>query len=511
VQGSLRVAGVNRAAQAAAIVPGLMLTDARAVVPDLEVRSADPEGDARALAALADWCGRYTPWAAAEESREGHHGLWLDVTGCAHLFGGEGELLDDLVGRLARLGFAARVAVADTPGAAWAVARLGAPQPPRGEAEPGARTALVVAPGKQREALAGLPVTGLRLPEDSVAELECLGLSRIGDLYALPRAPLAARFGAFLPSRLDQALGREREPLSPRRPVPSYRARLAFAEPIVTMSDIEAALGCVLETLCRDLAHGHTGARQLEFALYLVDGRVQRRRIGTSYPSRDAGHLMKLFADRLSGLELGYGVDVMTLAALITEPLAAAQLDFGDEDAEFRSACIDHATDDESDAELGCLVDRLGNRLGAANVVRLEPRASYLPERSVVIRPPMAPPTTSRSAAWPAVWPRPVCLFFRPEPVEVVAPLPDDPPVLFRWRQSLHRVARADGPERIAPEWWREVAAEAGGAACRAALIRDYYRIEDRAGRRFWLFREGLYAPAGAAPAPRWYLHGLFA
>ena len=332
-----------------------------------------------------------------------------------------------------------------------------------------------MAPGKEREALAGLPVAGLRLPEhglaeDSVAELECLGLSRIGDLYALPRAPLAARFGACLLRRLDQALGREREPLSPRRPVPSYRARLAFAEPIATISDIEAALGCLLETLCGDLAHGRAGARQLEFALYLVDGRVARRRIGTSRPSRDTRHLMKLFADRLSGIELGYGVDVTTLAALITEPLAAAQLGLGDEGAGFRSACIDHAADDENDAELGCLVDRLGNRLGAANVVRLEPRASHLPERSVVIRPPMAPPAASRStawpasrsAAWPAAWARPVCLFLRPEPIAAVAPLPDDPPVLFRWRQGLHRVARADGPERIAPEWWREVAAEAG-------------------------------------------------
>ena len=495
------MAAADLAARAAGIAPGLTLADARALVPDLKVTDADPQADIQALAALADWCGRYTPYAAVDGSGGEGGGLWLDITGCAHLFGGEAALLEDARARLARFGFIARAVVADTPGAAWAVARTAA-----GE------STQIIAPDGARQALAELPVVGLRLPAETVAALERLGLACIGDLYQLPRAPLVARFGDALLRRLDQALGRAREPLSPRIPAPPYHSRLVFAEPIGRSEDVAAATHRLLEKLMPQLARERRGARRLELALYLVDGRVIRAAIGTSRATRDVDHLFKLFTHHLPGLDLGFGAEVMTLAASVTNPLVAAQLGFDDLGAGAA------AGGGEPLAELGQLLDRLSNRLGAANVVCLAPRASYVPERAVTPRPPLAPAAKQAQAAaggagagtWPMARARPVCLFLRPEPVEVMAPLPDDPPVLFRWRHRVRRVAMADGPERIAPEWWLTDAPE-GGA--QTALSRDYYWVEDGEGRRFWLFREGLYPPRAAAdaPPPRWYVHGIFA
>ena len=495
MQGGLRVVAADPVAQMAGILPGLTLADARALVPDLEVANADPPGDAQALAALADWCSRYTPWAAVASARTGEHSLWLDVTGCTHLFGGEGALLGDAAMQLEAFGFACRAALAGTPGAAWAVAHGNAFEP---ETDPPIH---VIKPGGERRALNKLPIATLRLPSDIVAGLEKLGLVRIGDLDPLPRAPLGARFGSALLRRLDQAWGREREPISPHRPVPCYRARRAFAEPIGEQRGVAAVLEHLLDDLCRQLARDHRGARRLELALYLVDGRVVRQRIGTSRPVRDADHLERLFAQHLPGLDLGFGADVITLAAPTTEALIAAQSRLGGVQDN------DRATAGASASALGFLIDRLGNRLGTGNVARLRPYASYVPERVVVAAPPLsataggAPISSipSPDTAWREDRPRPVCLFLRPELVEVVAPLPDGPPALFRWRRRVHRVASAEGPERLAAEWWREA-----GSASRSGTLtaRDYYRIEDTEGRRFWLYRDGLYRDRFAAPAP---------
>ena len=482
--GGLCIVAVNRAAGDAGVHPGLPLTTARALVPGLCTAGTEAAAERRDLAALADWCGRYSPWTALD----GAGGIWLDVSGCAHLFGGEAALLDDLGGRLGGLGFACVAALADTPGAAWAVARFG-------ERVTGAVT--IVPPGQTRRALAPLPVAGLRLPPGMAEALHRLGLGRIGEVLALPRASLAARFGEALLGRLDQALGRCDEPISPRRPLPALRARLAFAEPIARTDDVAAALRHLLAELCRRLEAAHQGARRLELAFYRVDGSRTDAAVGTSRPTRDPDHLERLFAEKLDGLDAGFGIEVMTLAASAVDPLAPLQ------DGLY--------SEKDGRADVARLLDRLAGRLGPARVTRLVECASHVPERAcreisavaASASPAPGTPGPHGGERRPAQ-PRPVHLLPWPEPIEVMAPVPDHPPVMFRWRRHRHRVRRADGPERIAPEWWRE---GPGEACSQAAHSRDYYRVEDTAGRRFWLYREGLYRPG---IRPRWYLHGFF-
>ena len=505
---------LNRAAEAAGLRPGMTLADARAVLPDVKAVEAEPAADAEALAQLADWCGRYTPWSSVdphgsvgrddEGDGNGEGGIWLDITGCAHLFGdGSGDdetaLMDDLVTRLASLGFAAAAAVADTPGAAWAMARFG---------HKGRRIA-TIAPGNARAALASLPVAGLRLAASDAEALARLGLRAIGDLYGLPRAPLAKRFGEGITRRLDQALGTLAEPISPRRRPSRHWMRRVFAEPIGRADDIVATTHHLLEQLCRGLECTHAGARRLDLALYHLDGMITRATIGTSHPTRDPSHLANLFAPRLEGLDAGFGIEAMVLSAPVAEALAPAQL-----------VAARMAPSGGGEA-LGPLVDRLANRLGPANVVRFLPRESHVPERALKTVSALGPglgqgkgaalQAAAHAESWPDIRPRPLRLLARPEPVEVVAPVPDDPPILFRWHRVAHRVVHAEGPERIAPEWWRKAdarpATKTDPQDPLAARTRDYYRVEDENGRRFWLYREGLY---GDDADPAWYLHGMF-
>lgn len=508
------VGAANARAESSGMTPGMPLADAQALVPGLLTLPAEPVEDSRALVLLAEWCGRYTPWVAPD----GADGLFLEIAGCGHLFGGEDALARDLLERMARFGLAARVAVADTPGAAWALARFGAANPAL-LGDGSCEEAMLAA------ALGPLPASALRLSAAHVEELRRLGLRRIADIAALPRAALTTRFGAGVARRLDQAFGRDFEPLSPHQPAAPDRVRSTFAEPVRARDAIEAVLDDLLGRLCARLAERGYGARRLDFALYRTDGTVATASVGTSRPSTDARHLARLFAEKLDHLDPGFGADVIALAAPLTEAFAAVQT----------TQLAAHAGDSSAahgglDA-LAPLVDRLDNRLGAGAVARLAPVDSHLPERAVARRPPLAA-TARAPAPWPARGPRPVRLFDPPEPVDAVAPVPDDPPIMFRWRNVLHRVARADGPERIAPEWWRPLAARntsktAPGlfpdlpsdssddardpprvtAADEGTATRDYYRVEDTEGRRFWLYRHGLYRP-GAAPG--WFLHGLF-
>lgn len=474
--GGQRLYAVNPAAVAAGLRPGLTLADARALLPELATRPAAPAADARALAALADWCQRYSPWRATD----GSDGLLLGTTGAAHLFGGEAGLLADLAARLARLGLTARLALADGALAAQALARHGA----------GSST--LVAPGGNPDALAPLPVAALGLEPAAARELARLGLRRIADLVALPAASLASRFGRAVPGRLAAALAGGGPPLSPRQPVPVLVRRLAFAEPIARPEDVAAATRLLLDPLCQDLAAQGLGARRLELCLYLSDGQALRFAVGLAAASRDAGHAMRLLAGRLAGLDAGFGADLLTLAVTASEPLDAAQL-----------ALAGQATRHADGPALAELIDRLAARLGEDKLGRFAARQSHLPERAVAVVPPL---DTGAPADWPATAPRPVCLLPQPEQIEAVAEIPDGPPALFRWRGRLQRVARADGPERLAPEWWR-----AGGrpeADALAAGTRDYYRVEATGGERYWLFRQGLY---GTGAAPGWFLHGLFA
>tara|TARA_R110000868_G_scaffold125939_3_gene332334 strand:+ start:1031 stop:2620 length:1590 start_codon:yes stop_codon:yes gene_type:complete len=486
MQGGQRITALTAAARRQGITEAQLVADAMALYPTLDVRAADFASDRGALKRLADWCGRYTPWTAPDECGVGTEpdGILMDITGCAHLFGGEEALAQDLVTRLARFGIRARIVIASTPGTAWALARFGA------------RHAIILPSGHEEKALASLPVAALRLDDGVIDGLARLGLKRINDLYGRARAPLTARFGRAVSRRLDEALGYAAEPISPERPLVPYRARLLFAEGITRIENVETAVRQLAGELCVLLERDHKGARKLELALFRVDGEVTFLRAGTSAPSRLPAHLARLFREKLQqagdDFDAGFGIEAMSLAALVVDPLTQTQ------DAMIAVPTKEHDIDG--------LMDRLSNRLGAQRVARLQPHASHLPECAslhvaVMSGNKFIPLHDWRIAALQqseGVSARPLRMLAAPEPVEVTAEIPEGPPRRFRWRRVLYQIARAEGPERIAPEWWRN---ERG-------RTRDYYRVEDTDGRRFWLYRDGLYDRD--TEMPRWYIQGMF-
>lgn len=476
--GGVRIVAVNRAAEVAGLRPGLALTDARARVGELETFDADPEGDLAALKSLALWCARYTPWSGFDASASG---VWLEITGAAHLFGGERMMLEDLGERLGVFGYAHSLAVADTPGAAWAVARYR-----RGDVQ-------IVPSGEQKAALVDLPVAALRLAGKTVEGLHRLGLRNVRDLLNAPRAPLVSRFGAEPIHRLDQALGEVNEAIPPLRPTPQFRARMAFVEPIAQTDDVIEALAQLLGAVCRQLLQAGLGARRLCLTCCRVDGTTQERTIGTSRAGRDPEPLARLFREKIDGLDAGFGIEAMILSVAATDPLASEQ------DEMASSAGRDQ------DQALGHLVDRLGNRFGPERVRHLQRQARHAPERASRTVSALVPskPADVMGDNAPAA-PRPLRLLPWPDPIDVIAPVPDAPPLLFHWRHRPHRIIRADGPERITPEWWRE---DPELLNISTERIRDYYRVEDTDGQRFWVFRAGFYRPG---QAPKWYLHGFF-
>jgi protein ImuB len=471
-----RLTAVDAAAERLGLRPGLALAEARARHPDLAVVAEHPADDRRLLDDLADWCQRYTPLLAVDPP----DGLLLDIAGCAHLYGGEDRLLADLLARIEGFGFAARGAVASTIGTAFAVARFG----PAG----------IIAPGGERAALAPLPLAALRLPEETTAALRRVGLKRIGDVVDLPRAPLAARFGADLLRQLDRALGTEREPLTPLLPVAAYVAEQPFAEPIAREDDVLRVIERLAARLKPMLERRGEGARLIELALFRTDGAVRRVAVATSRPLRDPHDIRALYVERLASLadalDPGFGFDLARLSIIAAEPCPLEQIGFGERaDA----------------ADLDRLIDRLSARLGSRRVMRLMANDSHIPELAAA--PVSAQAGVALTDGWAAfrrfragvdLSPRPLRLLVKPEPIEAIAAIPDGPPVRFRWRRALHEVVAADGPERIEGAWWSE---DAGPA-------RDYFRVEDKAGHRFWLFRAGLYREAAR---PQWFLHGTFA
>lgn len=457
-QGGIRLTAVDAAAAALGLAPGMTLADARALVPELMVVDADPVADQAALEELADWCGRYAPWTATD----GEDGIRLDITGVAHLFGGEAALLADLARRLSAAGLTSRAAIADTPGAAWAVARYA--------------TGGIVAEGKVAAALAPLPLGALRLMPETVQALSRVGIRAISDLAALPRAPLALRFGAEVVERLDQAYGRAREPISPRQAPAQFRVRLAFAEAISRREDIEAAVHRLLRPLVADLEDAGKGLRRLDLVAYRVDGGCQRIGIGTAAPSRSIPHLFRLLAEHFDRIDPGFGIEVLALEAVAVDPMVPQQLGVGG-----------------NGVSLGDLIDRLQNRLGRDRVVSLLPADSHMPEHAVVVRPADPATVAKGSGFWPERGQRPIALLAAPERIEAEPPeAAAEPPRRFTWRRMVREVAKAEGPERIAPEWWRITGTQ---------RTRDYWRIEDSAGRRYWIYRD----------AAGWYLQGLFA
>ncbi len=458
------VHAANRAARLAGVSLGARVVDMRPLCPALGVEPADPAGDLRAMQRLALWARRWCPWTVAEAD-----GLVLDTTGSDHLHGGERAMLAEIEGRLGALGFSARPAAAPTRGAAWAFARFGGTRP-------------VSHAGAD---LHPLPVAALRLGEETVLLLNRLGLKTVGDLAALPRLSLARRFARAEPAenpliRLDQAMGRLPEPLAPPDAPPVFRADLRLAEP---MLDPAPALPGLSEDLCARLAAEGMGARRIRLTVWRSDGETRAIAAATAAPSRDPRHLAHLFRDRLERLDPGFGFDQVTLEATVTEPLAAAQRGLGGR--------VDEGV------ELARLIDRLAVRFGPRALGRLEPRASHIPERAEARVAPAAGPLP----AIPLAPDRPLRLLDPAEEVRVVYAVPEGPPAQFVWRRQTHRVARWQGPERIAPEWWHDRP---------GTRLRDYFRIEDERGRRFWMYREGLHGD-GRGGDPRWFLHGIFA
>jgi protein ImuB len=470
---------VDDAAARLGLAPGLALAQARAMHPGIDAIPEDAEADAALLESIADWCLRYTPLVACDAP----DGLLLDISGCAHLYGGERELVANLSGRLENTGFAYSLAIAGTIGAAWAAAHYG---------EPASHAC-----GEELTLLALLPLSALRLPPATVAGLARVGLKRVGDIADLPRAPLTARFGSEVLRQLDRALGHEHEPLTPRLPVAPFVAEQHFAEPIAREEDVLAITARLARRLQFALERLGDGARRIELTLFRTDGVVRRIAAGTSRPLRDPDDIRALFVERLAALadalDPGFGFDMARLSVIVAEPCPPEQIGIGrGEDA----------------AELCRLVDRLSARLGARRVRRLAAQDSHVPELAETVLPAQV---VKGEAGWNAfrqyreeakLPPRPLRLLARPEPIEAVAEVPDGPPLRFRWRRALHEVIAAEGPERVEGAWW----SEHGGPA------RDYFRVEDKRGLRFWLFRAGLYRDlAQGAATPSWFLHGTFA
>lgn len=470
------VASVDARARSLGVSPGMTVTRARVFAPDLDVIDADPAADLEGLRRLALWAGRrYAPIVAPDPP----DGLWLDITGCASLFGSERALLKDLHRRVAASGLAVQIAVADTAGCAHAVAR----HVPAGRP-------VTIAPGKHAQAIALLPVSALRLEPGVVDALRKLGFERIEQLIDAPRAPLAKRFGRTLHRRLDQALGFVPEPIEPIFPDHLPRSRRGFMEPISTAQAFAQVIGDLVTDVVGQLAAAGKGARRLDCCFHRVDGQCQAIRVGTAAPSRDVHHLAKLLTAKLEIVDPGLGVEAMTLVTTLIEPMTAHQ----NEGLESLA---------RSGPDLAALVDALANRFGQRRLYRIAPQPSAMPERSARLSPALE---QSGGAAWDNDLPRPSRMLARPEPVDVTAMLPDHPPAMFVWRGKRFRVAQADGPERLHGEWWRDQ----GHEADQPLAVRDYYQVETSTGGRYWLFRLGDGENPATGPM-RWFIHGAFA
>lgn len=446
---------LNMKAERKGLYRGMSFADARAFCSDLQSHPTDPAGDARFLHVLRRWAMNYCPWVGLE----GDDGLVLDITGSAHLFGGEAIMLADMRQRLNRGGLSARIGLGDTRGAAWALAHF-----KEGKAEIGAPL----------EALADLPVAALRLEDTIVTGLQRLGLRRVGDLEAAARAPLARRFGPDLLLRLDQALGRQPEQVTPLKEPPHYGVRLSLPEPIGLFDDVMAAISRLLDQLCAKLKAQEAGARVLCLTLRRVDQAAQTVELRLAGPLRDANRILPLFERGVGEVDAGFGIDQIRLEAVQVEPLPVHQ--------------VSHVSTGKAD-QLDDLITRIGTRIGLENVQRFLPADSHIPERSFLIA---AAAYSEPGGPWVAPRPRPVRLF----PPEPIAGTGTRPPLQFRWRRMSFSTARATGPERIAPEWWLSDDNWRSG-------MRDYWHVQTRQGRRLWLF----YTPQN----PGWFVQGEFA
>lgn len=516
VKGGMRLAAVDAAAARAGLMPGQNLTDARALVPDLQVFELDHDFTAHVFAEFADWHSNASPIVAVHDAMTPYGDLILDITGVAHLFGGEERMLATLTSRLAALGYTVAGAIADTVGAAWAFAHF----------EPGS----IVAEGELEQRLSLLPVSALRLSEEQVAGLSQMGLKSVGQLYGRDRKGLQARFGASLVTRLDQALGRIEERITPRVPAAEHYAERRFAEPIGYLDDVLMTVRDLAIQLGLRLSAEELGAQSFHLFLYRVDHKVMTLSVNAARATRDPNHIAQLFVHRSERLEgeydAGFGIDMIRLAASSLSPTADVQLGAFE---------IDDGAED-----LARLYDRMTSRLGPLAVLRSKFVDTHIPERAVKLEPVVARTEQDAVPLPDPAQARPLRLLPTPEPVEVIAEVPHGPPMRMVWRRIVYRVLKASGPERIEAEWWRTgqnlgfllppkeampetpppdpakkqlVLAKPEPHVSRLetfsaeTTVRDYYVVEDDGGRRFWVFRIGLY---GHDTPPRWFLHGFF-
>lgn len=461
--GRMIVTAANALAEAQGISRGMVLADARTIIQGLQVVDNQPDLVGRLLKRIAEWCVRFTPIAAIDLP----DGIVLEVTGCSHLWGGDEPYTKDILMRLNSRGYDVRVAIADTIGTAWAIARYG-------------KQALIIENGKQHEALLSLPPVALRLEADTIERLQKLGLRQISSFISMPRSALRRRFGSHLITRLNHSLGLEDEIIVPVIPVVAYQERLPCLEPIVTATGIHIALQRLLETLCQRLQQEGKGLRIANLQCYRVDGKIEQVSITTISPSHHVKHLFTLFEAKLTTIEPDLGIELFVLEAQTVEDHVATQQKIWE-----TTVGLDHVN-------LSELIDRLTGKFGADAIQRFLPSEHYWPERSVK-------PATSlkeqKTIEWKLDRPRPIQVLPTPEHIDVTAPVPDYPPMNFRYKGKLHKIIKADGPERIEQEWWIQ-----------QGQHRDYYAVEDEEGCRYWLFRSGHYNEAY-----QWFIHGFFA
>lgn len=520
----MRIAAANVSAQQAGVSPGLRFTDAKARCPNLISEDVDRAADAEGLEALGVWLMRVLPLVALD----GADGLMLETTGCAHLYGGERAMMDEIAQLLSRDGIPHQAALASTPGSASALAR--------------ARAGSILEPGRECEGLANLPVASLRLSEDAETLLRRFGLTRIGQLYGIDRGSLARRFRSREAAdavllRLDQALGLRREPLAPLRLAPLHAVRFPCPEPVFTSDAIRFGLEEMAGRLCAELSRLGQGARAFCLIAFRSDGGVSEASVTLARPARTPKHILRLFREKIDQIDPGFGIDLLVLEARRTGRMETSAV----------ALSGDLAASDTDEVALSALADRIAAKLGERVVRIAQPAESHLPERAYQ-RAVFAGQLPEQGLVPSCIGPRPVRIFAVPERVKVLAEVPDGPPQRFVWRRLTRIISRADGPERLNPEWWHHSgpppqASVPSGAERKwltpkldrradAELItrirsklemevaaepvknlprtRDYYRIEDTEGRRYWVFRLGLYGD-GRGLHPEWFVHGLFA
>lgn len=463
--GRMRISAISAVAKAKGIEQGMVVADARVILPTLKVIDDDAHLAEKLLKNLSGWCNRFTPITAIDFP----DGLILDITGCAHLWGGEEAYLKDVLNKLKNFGYHVRAAIADTLAAARAISRYG-------------KIKAIIKPGEQAEALRLLPPAALALEAATLERLYKMGFYNIGSFISMERSALRRRFGQSFLQRLDQALGNEEEIIDPFIPVELYEERLPCLEPIKTAAGIKIALERLLEKLCKRLQQEGKGIRSVTFKGYRMDGKTEEITISTNHPSVNTAHLFKLFEIKIAEIEPAFGIELFMLSATKVQELSPVQQTFWTANSSMESK------------ELAQLLDRFESKFGKDIVHRYFPAEHHMPERSLKAAGSLDEKPTIR---WRTEKMRPVHLLKKPQPILVTAPIPDYPPMNFKYKGILHKVKKADGPERIEPEWWLET-----------SLHRDYYVVEDEDGKRYWLFRAGHYDEKNK---PGWFIHGFFA